>query len=202
MSTPELSSKALQLILEHEGFSQPSHWPGGASGITIGYGYDLGYRSRDEFQRDWGHRLPAAVVDRLMALVGMRGELARLKAPALNDIVIPRDAAAAVLQANTIPWATRETCRVFVGADRLPADAFGALVSLVFNRGGSVAGDSRREMLAIQKAVLTLDLKEIATQLRSMKRLWAGKGLDGLLRRRDDEAALVESCLKSSAPTA
>ena len=39
------------------------------------------------------------------------------------------------------------------------------------------------------------DLQEIANQIRAMKCLWEGKGLDGLLKRRDAEADLVESCI-------
>ena len=35
--------------------------------------------------------------------------------------------------------------------------------------------------------------KKIAQQLREMKRIWIGKNLDGLLERRDAEAALIES---------
>jgi GH24 family phage-related lysozyme (muramidase) len=41
-------------------------------------------------------------------------------------------------------------------------------------------------------------LQQIADEIRSMKRLWEGKGLAGLLRRRDAEAALVESCIVES----
>jgi GH24 family phage-related lysozyme (muramidase) len=58
-------------------------------------------------------------------------------------------------------------------------------------------GDSRREMRAVRDAVANGDLQEIANQLRSMKRIWEGKGLDGLLRRRDAEADLVESAIES-----
>ena len=36
------------------------------------------------------------------------------------------------------------------------------------------------------------DLADIAKQLRAMKRLWVGKGLDGLIARREAEARLVE----------
>ena len=50
-------------------------------------------------------------------------------------------------------------------------------------------------MRAIRDAVPSGDLQEIADQLRSMKRLWINKGLDGLLRRREEEAKLVESCI-------
>ena len=73
------------------------------------------------------------------------------------------------------------------------------LVSLVYNRGASMkdspGSDNRREMRAIRDLVPRMDLRGIAAALRSMKRLWAGKGLDGLLRRREAEAVLVESCL-------
>ena len=36
---------------------------------------------------------------------------------------------------------------------------------------------------------------DFARVLRAMKRLWVNKGLDGLLKRRDAEADLVESCI-------
>ena len=45
------------------------------------------------------------------------------------------------------------------------------------------------------KAIVDLasagDLAGIAREIRSMKRLWVGLGLDGLLKRRDKEATLV-----------
>jgi GH24 family phage-related lysozyme (muramidase) len=56
-------------------------------------------------------------------------------------------------------------------------------------------GDRRTEMRAIRDAVAQGDLAEIANQLRVMKRLWIGKGLDGLLKRRDAEADLVASTI-------
>ena len=96
---------------------------------------------------------------------------------------------------RSVPHAQRETEAAFPGVDKLPADAQGALVSLIYNRGSKMEGDSRREMRAIRDAVPKGDLKEIANQIRSMKRLWEGKGMGGLLKRRDAEADLVESCL-------
>jgi GH24 family phage-related lysozyme (muramidase) len=50
-------------------------------------------------------------------------------------------------------------------------------------------------MRAVRDAVAAGDLQEIATQIRAMKRLWVGKGVDGLLKRRDAEARLVETGL-------
>lgn len=190
-----LSPKAFKLIVDQEGINQPGKWPGGESGVTIGYGYDLGHRTMMEFVRDWQDKLAPDAMQRLARVIGKRADTARIASLGLKDIRITKEASAEVLKTNTIPWAIAETRRVFPGVELLPEDAAGALVSLVFNRGGSVSGDRRREMRAIQKAVLTRDLKEIAAQLRSMKRLWVGKGLDGLLRRREDEALLVESCI-------
>ena len=43
----------------------------------------------------------------------------------------------------------------------------------------------------IKRHVIDQDLDAIAAELKSMRRLWVGKGLDGLLKRRDREAALV-----------
>jgi len=91
------------------------------------------------------------------------------------------------------------TRRAFPGFDVLPLDVQGALVSLVYNRGtrmtDSPGTNDRREMRAIRDLVAGGMVAGIAEQLRLMKRLWVGKGLDGLLRRRDAEAALVESAI-------
>jgi len=190
-----LSPKALKLIVDHEGLNQPGAWPGASSGITIGYGYDLGYRTLMEFMRDWQDKLPSRVLQRLSTAIGKRGPDARILSPGFRDIKIPQAASMEVLRINSIPSYIAETRRVFPGVEHLPEDAQGALVSLVYNRGGSVKGDSRKEMRAIQVAVVKRDLKEIAKQLRAMKRLWLGKKLDGLLRRREDEAKLVEGCI-------
>jgi hypothetical protein len=40
--------------------------------------------------------------------------------------------------------------------------------------------------------ILTITL--LAKEFRKMKRIWKGKGLDGLIERREAEAKLVESC--------
>jgi len=69
-------------------------------------------------------------------------------------------------------------------------------------------GGRRAEMRAIRDAIkayatpgtrLTGAIVEcvrlIAEQLRAMKHLWVGKGLDGLIKRREAEAQLVEEAI-------
>jgi GH24 family phage-related lysozyme (muramidase) len=189
-----LTEKAKQLIFDFEGIDQPSDWPGGASGITIGIGYDLGYESAGDFQKDWQAILGADFAT-LSQVVGLKGADAQAKAPTLKAIKIKSADAEQVFLERSVPKYQALTQKAFPGVDALPADAQGALFSLVYNRGTSMNGDSRTEMRAIRDAVPNGDLQEIANQLRAMKRLWVGKGLDGLLKRRDAEADLVEACI-------
>ena len=190
-----LTEKAKKLIFDFEGIDQPSDWPGGDSGITIGLGYDLGYESAGDFETDWQVLLGAGDFTTLSQVVGLKGTDAQAKAPSLKTIKIKSADAKQVFLERSVPKYQAQTQQAFPGVDALPADAQGALFSLVYNRGTSMNGDSRKEMRAIRDAVPNGDLQEIANQLRAMKRLWVGKGLDGLLKRRDAEADLVESCI-------
>jgi len=204
----EMSEKALNLVLQFEGFDEGG-WPGGASGITIGYGYDLGYHTLGQFGADWRLRLSVNDFQILRALVGITGTRARDRARSARGVTIKRDDARAVFATSSIPRAIAATLEAFPGAEKLPADAAGALISLVFNRGGRMNDrderlQERREMRAIRDVVGAFSagaraeseaLMEIAMQLRSMTRLWEGANLGGLIRRREAEAALVESCI-------
>ena len=191
----DFSDKAFDLILEFEGMNQPGKWPGGASGITIGYGYDLGFTNAGKFQDDWGDKLPPDAFTRLQSAIGLTGANAQKKAPQFASIIVGKDPSLVVFRDRTIPEYVATTAKAFPGLDKLPSDAQGALVSLVYNRGAAMNGDRRIEMRAIRDAVARGDLQAIASQLRAMKRLWNPKTQRGLLRRRDAEAALVESCI-------
>jgi GH24 family phage-related lysozyme (muramidase) len=190
-----LTEKAKKLIFDFEGIDQPSDWPGGASGITIGLGYDLGYESAGDFEKDWKALLGDGNFTTLCEVVGLKGADAQAKASGLKTIKVKSADAEQVFLERSVPKYQALTQQAFPGVDALPADAQGALFSLVYNRGTSMNGDSRKEMRAIRDAVPNGDLQEIANQLRAMKRLWVNKGLDGLLKRRDAEADLVESCI-------
>ena len=205
---PLLTPSAEKLILDFEvGGGQAYYdkklvhptWPGGESGVTIGVGYDIGYATRAQLDADWGARIAGPDLARLALCLGVKSLSAKARIPSVRDIAIPWMAASAVFFALTVPRYYRQTAAAFPGLERLPADAQGALVSLVFNRGGSMKGASRSEMRAIRDLVPLGDLRGIAAQLRAMKRLWVGKGLDGLVKRREVEAKLVESAIAQAA---
>lgn len=192
----QITDKALALILEAEGLDQPGKWPGGGSGITLGIGYDIGFVTPQQFEEDWSEYLNGDQIDRLKTAIGLTGGSARQRASQFNDIKVTRAQAVEVFKNRTLPLHSKRTEQAFPGVDQLPADAQGALVSLVFNRGPAMEGDRRKEMRAIRDAVPQKDLQEIADQIRAMKRIWVGQGLDGLLKRRDAEADLVESTIE------
>jgi len=193
----QVPDEALVLILDAEGLDQPGKWPGGSSGITIGVGYDLCFVKEDQFEEDWSPFLSADEMDRLKDVTGLSGEDASQRASEFGDIKIKRPDAEQVVKERTLPLYSQRTEDAIPGVDQLPAAAQGALVSLVFNHGPGMNGDSRLEMRAVRDAVAAGDLQEIANQIRAMKRLWEGKGLDGLLKRRDAEADLVESAIQN-----
>ena len=122
-----ITNTARNLLLKMEGFSSRPEWPGGQSGVTIGYGYDLGYVSVDQFESDWGESLKSDATQRLKTVIGLRALRARNRITELKDIRITRAAADKVFDSKTLPLYELRTAQAFPGVDALPADARGAL---------------------------------------------------------------------------
>lgn len=207
----EISKEAIELIIEFEVggvsyynsvLSKPTD-PGGASGVTIGIGYDLGYNTPAQIHRDWGDLLEPSILERLVAVAGMKGESVNPGLiSSLSDIRISYEAAATVFQRNTLPRFAKLAQGAFPLMEKLHPHSQGALVSLVFNRGSSLSGDRRLEMRQIRQAILDGQPEKVPQYFRDMKRLWEGKGLPGLLRRREAEAALFQLGLNASVDAA
>lgn len=194
-----ISPESRQLIVEFETggksyyqskLQRPS-WPGGASGVTVGIGYDAGYNTRAAVLSDWA-ALPASSRNALASAAGVKGVAAKPRAAALKWIVVPWADAENLFVSNTMPRFGKMTAAAFPNITSTHPHVQGAMLSIVFNRGASMTGSSRLEMRAIRSAVAAGRVGPVPGQIRSMKRLWIGKGLPGLLRRRDAEAALIE----------
>jgi len=166
-------------------------WPGGSSGVTIGIGYDLGAQSKSRIKKDWRKHLPDRCLELLLLVSGKSGKEAKRRLGMVKAVTIPLEAAEEVFFNSTLPRYAAMALKAYPELNKLHPGAQAAILSLVYNRGTRKSGGSRREMKAIAPLVLDRDYEGIAAQITSMKRLWRGKNLPGLLKRRDHEAALV-----------
>jgi hypothetical protein len=176
-------------------------WPKGASGVTIGGFYDLGYVTRSELRRDWGGVLPPAMIEACAGVVGIHGFPAKSHAAELARLVsVPVEAARQVFVTREIPKWEAVVAQLPHAGDLSP-DCFGVLVSLTMNRGASFAkkGDRYREMRVIRSDLTARRFADIPAQLRAMRRLWPEGG--DLWNRRGHEAELFEQGL-TGAPAA
>lgn len=168
-------------------------WPGAASGVTVGIGYDLGHQQRSVILADW-HDHPQR--ERMASAAGVRGQSAKALAATLQDVRVTWPQAMGTFRRTSLVTYRRIARRVFIAEqfDRLPERTQGALVSLVYNRGGSMVGPARAEMRAIRDDCLPRsDTRCVAAQIRAMNRLWRGSSIEaGMHRRREAEAVLAE----------
>jgi GH24 family phage-related lysozyme (muramidase) len=204
MNSAKPSKKALDLLLEYEvgggqkyyeKFLSKFTWPGGASGPTIAIGVDCGYYTRPELAEIFSF-LSTEQVTLIQEASGKTGQNGKEYAAKLRSagITVAWNQALNIFETLTWPKFTKLAEKTFPGLENLHPDAYGAIVSLVFNRGTSLRGDSRREMRVIKMLIPDKQYAKIAEQFRGMMRIWKGQGLDGLLTRRESEAALIESC--------
>lgn len=199
-----LSKKAIDLIIQFEiggrtyydkALQKPTY-PGGDSGVTIGIGYDLGYNTEKQFMADWSPNLNLNFVNALRPLCGLKGEKVKgmIKGEVLN-VRIPYNIAYDVFVKTSIPRYYKATLSIYPDMINLNEDTQGALVSMIYNRGTKLDGDRRKEMRAIIDLVKKKDYEGIAEEIEKSKRLWEGKGLDGLVLRREAEADLIRDSI-------
>jgi len=203
MNSSKPSPKTLDLLLQYEVGGGKSYyekylskftWPGGASGPTIAIGVDCAYYSESELAEIFSF-LAKDQIKQIQGASGKSGEKGKEYAKSLRaaGIIVNWDKALDIFQKLTWPKFTKLAEKTFPGLADLHPDAYGAIISLVFNRGTSLKGDSRKEMVNIKNLIPKKDYKKIAKEFRNMKRIWVGKSLDGLLERREAEAKLIES---------
>ena len=199
-----ISRKAAELIIQFEiggknvyekSYQKPT-WAGGDSGITIGIGADLGYMTEKEFMKVWSPNLNLNYIDSLRKVIGLKGIQAKqmLRGEILN-VRVPYNTAYEVFVKYDIPKYWAKTKAIYPELDQLNEDTQGALVSMVYNRGNKLEGDSRIEMKRIVDMVKNKDYEGIAEEIEKSKRHWENRGLDGLVVRREAEADLIRDSI-------
>jgi GH24 family phage-related lysozyme (muramidase) len=209
-SDKAISERAVSLITAFEVTNKATYvrlyshstWPQGASGVTVGIGYDLGYSTSEDIETDWIQLLGDSATKKLETVHGIVGFPAKAAAEHVHDVEISWDNATSNFAAILKLYAG-ETIRYFPNSEELSPDSFGALVSLVYNRGsstGTLPGDTldrRREMREIKQLCLSRKFDLIPDQIRKMERLWQNdSAASGLIKRRELEALLFEAGLK------
>jgi GH24 family phage-related lysozyme (muramidase) len=203
MNSIKPSKKTLDLLLQYEvgggklyyeKYLSKFTWPGGASGPTVAIGIDCAYYSEAELASIFSFLTEDQInsVQKASGKTGEKGKQYTIQLRA-TGIVVGWDKALEIFEKLTWPKFTKLAEKTYQGLADLHPDAYGAIVSLVFNRGTNLSGEKRKEMANIKTLILKKDYKKIAKEFRNMKRIWTGKGLDGLLERREAEAKLVES---------
>jgi hypothetical protein len=163
-------------------------WPTENSGITIGIGYDLRFVNEAKVKADWGDALPPDTIARFVPVLGTRGTPELLATVA--DVDVPLPAAVAVFVKRMLPEHVGHTRVAYPLLDTLPPPRRTALISLVFNRGGALEGDRRREMMRIRELLEAADVDAVAGEIEAMVGLWDPVKERGVIERRRREATL------------
>ena len=199
-----ISKKGMEKIVEWEVSGKSAYnaklknpvWPGGASGVTIGIGYDLGYYTAKKVADDF-KELPQSDLNKLINVVGLTGEKAKnALTPDIKSVYVPWEVAYKVYCQNSVPEYAKKAKGIYPEVSLLPPDAQAAILSLVYNRGTSFTKpneESRIEMKNLVQLIKDKNLKGIAAEFRKMKRLWPDSNLRGLLVRREAEAVMIEN---------
>jgi GH24 family phage-related lysozyme (muramidase) len=200
--TSILPERAIALIVAFEVGSpelyrrkyQSPIYPGGASGPTVGVGYDLGHTLDSVIIADWEAHPHAA---RMATASGLKGEPKSLDWVRRHaDIAVEWEMARKVFDQTSVVEHYRLAKRAF-GPDFVLAPALcqGALVSVVFNRGASMQGPNRSEMRVIRdKCLPDGNMQCVADNIRSMARINAGTSIaKGIERRRNAEGDLCDA---------
>lgn len=182
----KLSANGAKFLFDHEaqaGVSNRLHWPGGASGVTLGPGYDLKGRSQASVIND----LTAVGVERSTASriaqgAGLSGSAAQSFAANNKNLVnLSRAQETQLMEVAMKPYVDAVNNNVKVP---LTQSQFDALVSFTYNIGtGGFQGSS---------ALRLLNQGDYSGAANAMK-LWnksGGQVVQGLVNRRNDEVAL------------
>jgi len=197
-----ISPESHDLIIEYEtggrsGYNPRPEVPPGASGVTIGVGYDCGYNTAAQIAADWGGVLPAAQVARLQTVAGRTGAMARAILPRVADIRVPWEAALKVYETRTVPRFARDTERAYPGILRLAPTIQGVMLSTSFNRGTAFSPYARRrELVWSRDDIAAGRVANLPSYQLQMRRLWPS--IPGLQRRYAAHAGLMQKAINST----
>ena len=177
----------------YERFYERPQDPGFASGVTVGFGYDLKFHTKDQIARDWQGAATPAEIAAMVSVAGLDGSAYRR----IQHLVhIEWNDAQRVFEKVTLPrWGeiTKKAYRLDSSNPVHPHLA-GALLGNSFNRGPDIRNTNRlREKYERRELIAARRWSSIPATFIAEQRHWPNH--DGLKRRRREEAALATKAL-------
>jgi GH24 family phage-related lysozyme (muramidase) len=206
----QISKKSIDTIIYYEvggrsyydrNFTRPivPAWQTTASGVTVAFGFDCGYNTNQQIETAMRGVASPEEIRLLQSVSGLKGKRAYYEGlpKVKNSVHFTFEEAEIIFTRDSLPRFTKQTATAFnLTKTRLHPHSNGALTSLVFNRGPSIANtESRKEMRWIRHNISINREDRVPSDIRAMKRLWSPTKLKGLHLRRDAEAALFQEGL-------
>lgn len=197
---PAVDPAVFELVVRWEVTSQAQYvrkyqgviCPGGASGPTIGIGYDLGTQTPAAIRAAWGWH-PA--IEELVTASGQVGpERCAAWRAGHRGVRVSYDDALRVFATHDWPRYVAMAARAYRnGWEGLTLNHQRGLAGNGYNRGFSFVGSRKAEMRVVRDTCVPSNLAPCtADQLRASCRVWEGTALyNGLCARRRAEAAFV-----------
>ena len=179
----------LDWVHAKEGHRGRPYWPGGASGVTLDPGVDLGHASASLIEQLYGPLVDDAQMEALRGVFGIQREPARAAleaSPVIQGIRISSEQALEVMPnaAKTYWEAIRDRFGALVRKDT-PPSVQTVLLSLAYNRGARNPGlDVLRQ---------PLEAKQWSEVARAIGAMQQDHELAGIRTRRQQEGLLVEA---------
>ncbi|WP_343656273.1 glycoside hydrolase family protein [Paraburkholderia caribensis] len=178
-----ISDNGLRFIFKQEslaGVTNKLHWPGGASGVTLGPGYDMKERSAASIQADMtAIGLDNATATTISRAAGLMGQSAKTFCHENQNAVDLSEAKQVELLKKVVP-PYEEMVNHATKVD-LEQSEFDALVSYAYNPGGGWS-----------KVTNYINQKDTNSAMTEIKKHVTSGGVTftGLVKRRDDEVVL------------
>ena len=187
----------LDWVHEKEGHRGKPYWPGGASGVTLDPGVDLGHARAELIEDLYASILTDAERIALREVFGIKGDEAQAAlqaSPAIQAIRISSDQALEVMpHAAKSYWDAIRRRFSALSSEGAPPSVKTALLSLAYNRG---AGNPGLEPLAGP-----LDSAQWGQAAQIIGSMQQDHKLTGIRTRRQQEGQLIEAELEFLAST-
>lgn len=177
----------LRWVHDREGHAGRTYWPGGASGVTLDPGVDLGHAKPSLIEAAYKKLLAPEQYEAVKRVLGIKGAAAKTALrndPVLKSIRISRSQADEIFHFAAEPY-WKAIVRRFpaIGAPDTPGSVQTVMLSLSYNRG---AGNRRLEVLA--DPIERKDWRAVADIVGNMQQ---NHRLGGIRKRRRMEGDLI-----------